>query len=54
MHYYIYLRRPDGSILYDRTMGRERDADDRVTELEKRESVTEAWHQTDTHPDAFV
>lgn len=60
-NFYVYLRRPDpyqgrpgGYILYDRTMGSERDADHRVAELKKRESVADAWHQTNTHPEAFV
>ena len=52
-HYYVYLQRPTGHIIYDRTMPGEREAEDRVTSLKKRENVADAWHQTTPHPEAF-
>lgn len=52
-HHYVYLQRPNGDVIYDRTMGREKDAAYRVKELEKREGVVKAWSQTETYPGAF-
>ena len=53
IHIYVYYSRANGDVYYDRTMGGERYANERVTELKKREWVKDAWHQTDTYPGAF-
>ncbi len=51
-HFYVYYHSKDGHVIYERTCGTQRGAEERVVELGKRGLV--AFWQDTVHPGAFV